>query len=137
MGLSFRAPTQFFKMENRKENGSKLVSSVRYNNDTSYRVNGKPYVVTDSTCTCPDFLFRAREGCKHIWAVRLYIEQNGKSVSKEIKIENKFYGLIDYMKEKGNVVLAKEMYSKFGDLTDEAIVNKIILADTRYLTLVV
>jgi uncharacterized Zn finger protein len=125
-------------MTTREEAGSELFNTGRvlHNNNGTWGITQKPYLITQDSCSCPDFKIR-QVTCKHMYAVRLWCIANNYT-KPQITIEEKFEGMINYLASKGNVDSINNMLETYSsDLIDEAIEKKIIVQTKKQVILIV
>ncbi|MBN1156030.1 SWIM zinc finger family protein [Candidatus Woesearchaeota archaeon] len=75
-----------------------------------------------NTCSCPGFMFRMRPAgkvCKHIGAVKEYLEKRGKVVSR--KNEEKLDEVLDFVRRNENIESVKLL-----ELFSEELINDMI-----------
>jgi predicted nucleic acid-binding Zn finger protein len=121
----------------REESGNQIFNEGRVinNNNNTFGIRGKNYIVTSDACTCPDFKIR-QVICKHIFAVRLYIISTGYK-PKQMSYDAKFNSMIEFIACKGNIIGISALYDKYDDLVDEAVDAKIIQQGARQFILLV
>lgn len=109
--------------------GKDLVPLIIDNGSNSFSIQGKPYKITDTTCTCPDFLIR-RTTCKHRWAILFYQEE-----SLKLKVDN-LSALVKHLDSVGGSMNEIDFYNMFDNLVDDALKTKTVVINNRRAILV-
>lgn len=94
--------------EKRLEKAKLLIKDIIKLDNNNYSIKNKDYIITVNKCTCIDH--RRGNTCKHIIAVRLFLQENKKVID-----ETKLKELTQYLKENGDVRTDYKVYEKFDD----------------------
>ena len=123
----------------RDKSARKLVDLVYKVSDGTYRIEGKPYVITLTNCSCDDFV-RQQRPCKHIRAVTMKLARmefiaEGIKIIELPKEGNEFEPLIKFMRTNGETLSKMILYDNFDTLVDIAEEKGIIIDTGKTFTL--
>ena len=111
--------------DNRIENGRRLFEDGKIHGgilpDKIFLIEGKSYVITLDSCSCPDHMLR-KVICKHMWAARFLHEKIQDGIPRP-----DFSKLATFVRTHGNVVPCVLVWEVFPDELLESAIEAGIL----------